>query len=331
MWPDGRKTPLTYTTRRVLGQKETAAAVYDKSGAIIKSTTSEKLAQGNIHTVDFCSVPFGASHVECYFSVSFSSELRKPYKCNSVTVKRTLMQLVKAYEDNIGWSELVSRYLVNICAGKWLWKNTDKAYCWNIELEPWPWSGDVVKFEDIRANYIERSDFEKHPNWESIVDMTKAAFSHANGLAIFEVKATLRLPTNKEVFPSQAFTEKESNSTSKSKTQSKSRVFQSTIVEDERSPILGIYKTGAAIATIDDWYPDAVEPLRVSRFGVHKQDVTCYRHPSTQKDFFSILQQAESYIKALSSSDKLEQETINDLHFLVANIIKGGMFQHKGD
>ncbi|MEZ9581533.1 type I-F CRISPR-associated protein Csy3 [Vibrio cyclitrophicus] len=331
VWPDGRKTPLTYTSRTVLGQMETAALAYEPSGRTKESATAEKLAQGNPHQVDFCHAPFGASHIECYFSVSFSSELRKPYKCNSSTVKHTLMQLIKAYEENIGWNELVSRYLVNICNGSWLWKNTKKAYCWDIELTPWPWAGGAVKFQDIRANYLERGDFENHKDWEAIAQMTRNAFSHSNGLAIFEVKATLQLPTNKEIFPSQAFTEKESDSTSKSKTRRKSRIFQSTAVEDERSPILGIYKTGAAIATIDDWYPDATEALRVGRFGVHKEDVTCYRHPSTQKDFFSILKQTESYIEALTSSDKPNQETINDLHFLVANIIKGGMFQHKGD
>ncbi|MBF4359082.1 type I-F CRISPR-associated protein Cas7f/Csy3, partial [Vibrio anguillarum] len=146
----------------------------------------------------------------------------------------------------------------------------------------------------------------------------------------FEVKATLHLPTNAMVRPSQAFTEKESGSKSKSKSQN-SRVFQSTTIDGERSPILGAFKTGAAIATIDDWYPGATESLRVGRFGVHREDVTCYRHPSTGKDLFSILQQAEHYIEVLNANKTPDQETINDMHFLLANLIKGGMFQHKGD
>lgn len=331
VWPDGRKKPLTYTSRITLGQMETAALAYDPSGKIKDDATAEKLAQGNPHQVDFCNVPFGSSHIECFFSISFSSELRKPYKCNSMPVKQTLIQLIELYESKIGWSELVSRYLVNICNGSWLWKNTHKAYCCDVELTPWPWKGDNVSFENIRDNYIEKRDFENHRDWEAITQMTKKAFSQPNGLAIFEVKATLRLPTNSKFYPSQAFTEKESNNTRKPKTQNKSRTFQSTIIGEERSPIIGIYKVGAAIATIDDWYPDADEPLRIGRFGVHKGDVTCYRHPSTKKDFFTLLQQTDSYIETLMSSDSPTQEIVNDLHFLVANIIKGGMFQHKGD
>ena len=329
VWPDGRRTPLTYMSRIALGQMETASLAYETSGSIKKSASAEVLAHGNPHQVDFCSIPFGASHLECFFSVSFSSELRKPYKCNSMSIKQTLIQLIKLYESKIGWNELVSRYLINICRGEWLWKNTRYAYSLGIELTPWPWQGNPVNFEDIRTNYQERQDFEKHEDWEAIIQMTREAFSRPQGLAIFEVKATLRLPTNTQLFPSQAFIEKETSNNSNK--QKKARTFQSTTVDGERSPILGIYKTGAAIAKIDDWYPNAEEPLRVGRFGVHKEDVTCYRHPSTKKDLFSILKQAETYIDKLSSPKKLPTETVNDLHFLVANIIKGGMFQHKGD
>ncbi|HHF0482167.1 TPA: type I-F CRISPR-associated protein Cas7f/Csy3 [Vibrio antiquarius] len=177
VWPDGHKTPLTYTSRTPLGQMETASLAYEPSGKIKGGATAEKLAQGNPHTIDFCSVPFGSSYIECFFSVSFSSELRKPYKCNSQPVKNTLTQLIKLYEENVGWDELVSRYLINICNGSWLYKNTQKAYCCDVELAPWPWENDSVKFDNIRANYIEKKDFENHKNWEAIAQMTKEAFS----------------------------------------------------------------------------------------------------------------------------------------------------------
>ncbi|SEF41406.1 type I-F CRISPR-associated protein Csy3 [Vibrio hangzhouensis] len=330
VWPDHKKTPLTYTSRIQVGQIESASLAYDTSGQPKKSATAEALAHGNMHQVDFCHVPYGASHIECCFSVSFSSELRKPYKCNSSSVKQTLVKLVELYEKKIGWTELATRYLINICDGTWLWKNTRKAYCWNIELTPWPWNREKVEFEDIRNNYISRKDFENHKDWLAITEMIKTAFSSPNGLAIFEVRATVHLPTNAIVRPSQAFTEKESGSKSKSRSQN-SRVFQHTTVDGERSPILGAFKTGAAIATIDDWYPEATEPLRVGRFGVHREDVTCYRHPSTGKDLFSLLQKADHYIEVLSSNEDPDQEAINDMHFLMANLIKGGLFQHKGD
>ncbi|MFG0904536.1 type I-F CRISPR-associated protein Csy3 [Photobacterium damselae] len=329
VWPDGTKEPLRHSSRTVLGQMETASLAYDSQGNIKERATADKLAHGNPHTIDFCNVPYGASHIECFLSVSFSSELRKPYKCNSNEVKNKLIQLIRLYDKRIGWQELVSRYLINICNGSWLWKNTKRAYRYDTELIPWPWSKQTVLFENIRKNYAERIDFESHQHWEEISQLVTNAFSQPNGLAIFEIKATLVLPTNSEIYPSQAFIEKGNKNTKK--TDEKARIFQTTQVENSRSPIIGIYKVGAAIASIDDWYPNAIEPLRVSRFGVHKGDVTCYRHPSTEKDFFSIMQKTDQYVEQLSSPEQLNQETINDLHYLVANIIKGGMFQHKGN
>ncbi|GMM91172.1 type I-F CRISPR-associated protein Csy3 [Vibrio fortis] len=328
VWPDGTKEPLRYTSRIALGQMETASLAYDSKGNIKESATAEKLAHGNPHAGDFCSVPFGASHIECLFSVSFSSELRKPYKCNSNTVKDTLVKLIELYEKRIGWQKLVSRYLINVCNGCWLWKNAKRAYRLDVELSPWPWSESPVLFENIRTEYIEESAFEAHQQWSAIRQLVVDAFSQSNGLAIFEVKATLVLPTNSEIYPSQAFPEKENKDSKKSG--DKARTFQNTQIKNVRSPIIGTYKVGAAIAKIDDWYPNAIEPLRVSRFGVHKDEVTCYRHPSTQKDLFSIIQNADQYVEHLSASGKLSQELTNDLHYLVANLIKGGMFQHKG-
>ncbi|WP_318465256.1 type I-F CRISPR-associated protein Csy3 [Photobacterium leiognathi] len=328
-WPDGTKEPLRYSSRTVLGQMETASLAYDSQGNIKESATAEKLAHGNPHTIDFCNVPFGASHIECFLSVSFSSELRKPYKCNSNEVKNKLIQLIRLYEKRIGWQELVSRYLINICNGSWLWKNTKRAYRYDVELTPWPWAELPVLFENIRENYAVKTDFEAHQHWGAISQLVTNAFSQPNGLAIFEIKATLVLPTNSEIYPSQAFTEKENKTTKKSG--EKARTFQNTQIESSRSPIIGSYKVGAAIAAIDNWYPDAIEPLRISRFGAHKGDVTCYRHPSTEKDLFSMVQNADQYVERLSSPEQLNQEIISDLHYLVANIIKGGMFQHKGD
>ncbi|MBF4332973.1 type I-F CRISPR-associated protein Cas7f/Csy3, partial [Vibrio anguillarum] len=37
VWPDDKKTPLTYTSRTLLGQMETASLAYDASGQPIKS------------------------------------------------------------------------------------------------------------------------------------------------------------------------------------------------------------------------------------------------------------------------------------------------------
>ncbi|WP_305422186.1 type I-F CRISPR-associated protein Csy3 [Photobacterium leiognathi] len=325
--PDGNRDPLSFVSRKVLGQKEAAKLAYDEGGNPKKAATPEVLAEGNPHRIDYCSVPSGAEHIDCIFSVSFSSELRKPYKCSDPNVKKTLVKLVKLYESKIGWEELTSRFLLNITKGQWLWKNTKKMYRLDIEIQPWPWKEDPVTFEDIKTNYCTYNDFESDTQWQKLKQLIINAFSKEDGLAIFEVKARLTLPTNAILYPSQAFIEKNKNKNN----HEASRIFQHTLINGQKSPIIGSYKAGAGIFMIDDWYPDADEPIRIGRFGVHHQDVTCYRHPSTEQDLFSILMQADQYITLLSSKRKLPEKKINELHFLMANLIKGGLFQHKGE
>lgn len=327
VWPNGSKTPLSLMSRTSLGQMETAALAYDAKGNIKKNATPEALAQDNPHRMDFCSVPFGAQHIECVFSVSFSSELRRPYKCSDAAVKNTLVNLIKLYETRIGWDELVSRFLTNICQGEWLWKNTKKAYQTDIEIKPWPWEGSPVLFENIRANFHTDADLQVHPFWTKLKQLITDAFSTHDGLTIFEITGYLTMPSNAVLYPSQAFIE----NNKKEKERQSSRIFQHTSIEGQKTPIIGCYKAGAGIFKIDDWYPHAEERIRIGRFGVHKQDVTCYRHPATGKDLFTLLQKADEYTALLSTKKKISIETTNDLHFLVANLIKGGLFQHKGE
>lgn len=326
VWPSGEKEPLGYSTRKILGQMESAALAYDKNGEIKSDATPYALAQGNPHQLDFCHLPYGAEHIECQFSVSFSSELRRPFKCNDANVKSALIELIQLYESKIGWNELVTRFLTNICQGAWLWKNTKRAYQIDIEVKPWPWNDELVCFSDIRNNYYESELLEGHSHWKSLKWLIEQAFSRPNGLCIFEVKAKLVLPTNGVIYPSQTFTEKETQN----KNAQPSRVFQHTLIQGTRSPIIGCYKVGAAIFTIDDWYHGAEEKIRIGKFGAHKEDVTCYRHPESEQDFYSYLKMVDAYIELLKGNDELSQEQVNNLHFLVANIIKGGLFQHKG-
>ncbi|CAH0531725.1 CRISPR-associated protein Csy3 [Allocatenococcus thiocycli] len=324
IWPEGRKKPLTYSANKQLGMKEGFTSAYKDNGEIDEKVTEYSLALGNIHELDYCCVPHGAESIECEFSVSFVSSHQKPFICSDPKVKSTLIKLVKLYEQKIGWEELATRYFMNICNGRWLWKNKKLPYSFSISVKPWPWDNEeaIITFDDIRKNYGDANNFKAHQHWGALIKLITDAFSQPNGLCKFEVSATLRYAKSDPLFPSLAF--------KNSVKGEKSRIYQTTEVDGVRSPILGSYKTGAAIATIDDWYPNAEEPLRISHYGVHKQDVYSYRFPNTGKDIFTLLERADEYVDQLEAADELSQETINDLHFIIANLIKGSPLQRKG-
>ncbi|EGQ8276325.1 type I-F CRISPR-associated protein Csy3 [Vibrio parahaemolyticus] len=323
VWPDGNREPLPCYSKTILGFNEGSHVGYDGSGAIRNNLKMNTLVQGNIHELDYCSVPYGAKSVECSFSVSFSSELLKPYKCSDAGVKKTLREFVSLYNQRVGLEELIIKYLTNIALGTWLWRNTKRSYCVSIEIRPWPWEGETIIIDDIRKYLKGDRSTNDLLNWNKLIEQVKEAFTDPMGLCILEVKANLIKPTMAQLYPSQMFKEaakKENN-----------RLYQSTIIDGIKSPIMGCYKTGAAIATIDTWYPDAEEPIRVGHYGVDRENSTAYRHPNTGKDFFSILKRTDEFVDRLKDIKELNQDELNDMHFLMANLIKGGLFQEKGE
>ena len=328
VWPDEVKTPLRYSSRVVLGLKEGAAAAYTSAGAIKEGVTAEALAQGNPHQVDYCCIPYNSQGVCCETSITITSDLFKPEKCSDISVKKTVNNLIMLYGSKIKWDELAERYLINICNGSWLWKNIKTAYYVNIELTAWPGFNKVI-FDDVVQGQFDKEYFRQHESWPLLVQLVIDVLSQPHRKVIFEIAAFVKLPKNSPIRPSQEFTEQPKGS-KKTDHRHNSRVYQHTLIEGDKSPIIGCYKHGAAIAKIDDWYPDAEETIRVGHYGVDKENVTCHRHPSTGKDFFSLLKRADEFVKLLESDAVLSEEIVNDLHYVMANIIKGGMFQRVG-
>ncbi|WP_282111210.1 type I-F CRISPR-associated protein Csy3 [Shewanella algicola] len=322
VWPDGNKSPLKIHRRMINGLKEGSASAYKDNGDIDTTINAAQLAEGNIHEIDFCNVPFGAKALECLLSVSFVPKILEPYKCSDEQVKQQLSKLLFLYNKKIGLEELVTRYLINISNGSWLWENSSRAYSTDIEITPWPWEHGPLIFEDLRKNYADASCFKDYKHWNELVQLITNTLTTSSELFVLEVKATMQFPTCATIRPSQAF--------KRSAKGEKNRVYQSTEINDQTSPIFGCFKTGAAIAMIDDWYPNAEKTLRVGHYGVDKQNTVCYRAPETGKDFFSLLKRSDEFVETLNSEETMTNETIKDLHFVVANLIKGGLFQQKG-
>ncbi|ENI4128955.1 type I-F CRISPR-associated protein Csy3 [Vibrio fluvialis] len=323
VWPDEHKEPLPCYTRTIVGLNEGSHVGYDDSGAVRSNLKTNTLVEGNIHELDYCSVPYGAKSIECCFSVSFSSELLTPYKCSDAGVKKTLQDFVHLYNQHTGLEELITKYLANIALGTWLWHNTKRSYCIAIEIRPWPWEGEPLIIDNIQKYLSGQSAIHELPCWNELVKKIREALTVPLGLCILEVKANLLKPTMAQLYPSQMFKE--------AAQKRNSRLYQSNVIEGIKSPIMGCYKTGAAIARIDSWYPDAEAPIRVGHYGVDRENNTAYRHPDTGKDFFSILKRTDQFVDRLKETKTLNRDELNDMHFLMANLIKGGLFQEKGD
>jgi len=81
-------------------------------------------------------------------------------------------------------------------------------------------------------------------------------------------------------------------------------------------------KIGNAIRTIDDWYKNAQFPIAVEPYGSVTQMGQAYRRSRSLGDLYTLM------LDWLNEKDNVSDE---DKNFVVANLIRGGVFGGKGD
>ena len=237
----------------------------------------------------------------------------KPSNCNDNDVSAHLKLFSKTYQKHNGYKYLAQRYLDNIIKGVWLWRNSDAL---NIDIKITTQRNLEVTSENITINRYKESFPTNLKSYNELVDQFTLALCDPKFCLFAEIEAEITPSFMQEIYPSQAFNEKDSDI---------GRVYQDTKINGTRTAILGSYKIGAALALVDDWYPDCDETIRVGAFGVIKNSNTSVRHPESKLDLYSLLMDIENITSELA--DKKNIESRNKAHFVAANLIKGGLFQ----
>ncbi len=310
---DGLEKPLPFKTVKILGQKEGVTEGFDNAMVPKATATAKKLGEGNPHTIEYCHVPYDAKRLFCRFSLTVNANSVVPEVCSDVGVRESMSAFVQAYKAAGGFRYLAERYLSQIFSGVWLWRNQ---YSLSTTIRVRAHTGRVLVAENVQAQIGQKGWQQKLAGWAELVEEFSEALTNPNKFLLCEIEAEIVPITCQEIYPSQAFSGRES-------TEGVGRIFQKTIADGIETPILGGHKIGAAIAQIDDWFDDAVDPLRVGQYGVDKKTGTACRTPDRGRDFFSIISRVEQLVEEI----KKTQQPNNNAHFLAANLIKGGLFQ----
>jgi len=247
----GEERPLPFKTVKVLGQKEGVAEGFDYKMIPKASATAKKLGEGNPHSIEYCHVPYDANRVFCRFSLTVNANSIAPEVCSDSEVKGIMSEFVKSYLAVKGYNYLAERYLIQIISGAWLWRNQ---YSFGTTIRIRTHTGRNLVIENVQANIVHNGWQQNLAGWADLVDEFSEALVNPGKFLLCEVEAEIIPITCQEVYPSQAFNERDG-------VDIPGRVFQKTMVDGTESPIIGAYKIGAAIAQIDDWLDDAAEPL----------------------------------------------------------------------
>ena len=129
---------------------------------------------------------------------------------------------------------------------------------------------------------------------------------------LLQITAFARVGAGQEVFPSQELILDRSRGKSK------------TLYEVGGVAAIHSQKLGNAIRTIDDWYPAAagLGPIAVEPYGSVTTQGKAYRQPKDKHDFYNLL---DGWIL------KDKEPTVEQQHYVMAVLIRGGVFGDAGN
>ena len=234
------------------------------------------------------------------FSVRVIGNLGKPFACNNPDFEAAIVEKVNTFKQNgIGLKTLADRYAYNIANGRFLWRNRVGAEKIKIVVQ----SNLLDSSLSFNAYDYDMHGFKKNSDDQKLKQLSDCIYAGLNGnmesFVNIEVDAYVKLGKQQHVFPSE-----EMNMGEKRK----------VLFQLENTAAMHNVKIGNAIRTIDDWYDNAKFPIAVEPFGAVTQMGQAFR--KSKNDLYTLM------IKWVNDEELSE----NDKEFVVANLIRGGVF-----
>lgn len=255
---------------------------------------------------DDANLPMDKDTLRLSFTLRVIGNLGKPFACNDPAFQQAIVEKVNEFKksDGGGLETLALRYAYNIANGRFLWRNRVCAEQVTIKVYL---SGNETPLT-FNATSFPLNDFSQQSGDSELQALKKHILQGLNGsensFVFLKVEAYAKLGVGQHVFPSQ-----EMNMNSKGK-----ELFQL----DKCAAVHNV-KIGNAIRTIDNWYSDAQFPIAVEPYGSVTQIGQAFRKTKKEGDLYTLL------LSWLDGNDIKDQA-----HYVVANLIRGGLFQGEG-
>lgn len=267
-----------------------------------------EIQKANLQTVDVAALPFNADTLKVVFTLRVLGNLAQPSVCNDQNYQVALSNMITGYIQTEGFGILAARYAENIASGRFLWRNRVGAEAIRVVVttasQRWEFNGEDYS---LRA-FSEPAG--------ALVELAQVIEQGLAGQAsvLFTVEAFVQLGNGQEVFPSQELVLDEKARNGKSKI-----LYQVNAVAAIHSQ-----KIGNALRTIDDWYPAANEagPIAVEPYGSVTSRGKAYRQPKDKMDFYTLL---DRWVVKGEAPEPDQQ------HYVIATLIRGGVFGEKGE
>jgi len=272
-----------------------------------------EIQKANLQRVDVASLPFESDTLRVHFTLRILGNLATPSACNDQNYQAALAEKINAYIEAQQFSVLASRYAENVANGRFLWRNRVGAEAVEVRVRH-------IKEQQVKSSWVfDGQSFDLRKFSTPSGDLSALAEVIRQGLAgdafaLLEVEAFVRLGAGQEIFPSQELVLDGGRDSAKSK-----YLYKVNDVAAMHSQ-----KIGNALRTIDTWYLQAEEvgPIAVEPYGSVTNRGTAYRQPKDKMDFYNLL---DNWIL------KDDAPAVEQQHYVIAGLIRGGVFGEKAD
>jgi len=251
---------------------------------------------------DDANLPHNKDTLKVSYTLRVIGNVGVPFACNEPSFETEISQKVALFKEESGLKELATRYAYNIANGRFLWRNRVGAE--NITIHVF--NGEETEPLEFKAYDYSLNGFEKNNDNSALKKLAKIIQKGLNGendFVFITVNAYVKLGNGQHIFPSE-----EMNMNDKGK----------TLFKMGECAAMHNVKIGNAIRTVDDWYKvegsDAEFPIAAEPYGSVTQRGQAYR--KTKDDLYTLM---ESWVKDKELTD-------NDKNYVIANLIRGGVF-----
>ncbi|WP_338858946.1 type I-F CRISPR-associated protein Csy3 [Serratia marcescens] len=264
-----------------------------------------EIQKPNLQTVDVAALPQNADTLKVAFTLRVLGNLAVPSVCNDQDYQNALQAVIEGYIAEHGFGALAARYAENLANGRFLWRNRVGAEKIAVRVT----GSKTWEFNAHEYNLREFSQ-PKGALSELAAEIERGLVGES--FALFNVEAFVRLGNGQEIFPSQELV-LDSNS-------KKSKL----LYQVEGVAAMHSQKVGNALRTIDTWHSqaDSLGAIAVEPYGsVTSRGIAC-RQPKEKMDFYTLL---DRWVI------KEEKPSVEQQHYVMAVLIRGGVFGEKGE
>jgi CRISPR-associated protein Csy3 len=260
----------------------------------------------------------------------------RPHACNNTDVGAAYERLAQAYRARGGYKTLALLYVWNIANARFAWRNRFQSDAMTVRVEsdtgalvfdPFLLSLDKAATRDELLDALQQGGAVELDALiagvaEGLSNVQQAAF----GLKV-EWNATME--PAQEVFPSQEYVRDERADKQLSRVFAKLPTFYAGRELGQAS--MHSQKIGAALRHVDIWHGSEEHnaPIAVNPYGGVQDTSAVLRDPKSKRSFYDLRAKAEDLIVGLETPT-LDGEISGDAHFVMANLIRGGVFGASG-